>query len=132
SFNMYQLSFFFQAEDGIRDPLVTGVQTCALPILARINDGLGSGVACPALHHERTGPNRRGILTRAAITEGDGLVPGILDVAEVRVRVVDLRRRLEVVLPDVHRDDRQEERVVEYKGVAAVNDPGDGVGRELE
>ena len=25
-------SFFFQAEDGIRDRLVTGVQTCALPI----------------------------------------------------------------------------------------------------
>src|SRR5205823_11447537 len=24
---------FFQAEDGIRDKLVTGVQTCALPIL---------------------------------------------------------------------------------------------------
>src|SRR5574340_1521668 len=24
--------FFFQAEDGIRDLLVTGVQTCALPI----------------------------------------------------------------------------------------------------
>src|SRR2546429_2695855 len=26
-------SFFFQAEDGIRDVAVTGVQTCALPIL---------------------------------------------------------------------------------------------------
>ena len=26
--------FFFQAEDGIRDRLVTGVQTCALPIFA--------------------------------------------------------------------------------------------------
>src|SRR5207237_4039195 len=26
------LSFFFQAEDGIRDSSVTGVQTCALPI----------------------------------------------------------------------------------------------------
>src|SRR5258708_4101852 len=25
-------AFFFQAEDGIRDDLVTGVQTCALPI----------------------------------------------------------------------------------------------------
>ena len=25
--------FFFQAEDGIRDYKVTGVQTCALPIL---------------------------------------------------------------------------------------------------
>src|SRR5438552_16270714 len=29
------LFFFFQAEDGIRDDLVTGVQTCALPISAR-------------------------------------------------------------------------------------------------
>src|SRR6266542_5585325 len=26
------LMFFFQAEDGIRDATVTGVQTCALPI----------------------------------------------------------------------------------------------------
>src|SRR2546429_6579026 len=28
------LVFFFQAEDGIRDVAVTGVQTCALPIYA--------------------------------------------------------------------------------------------------
>src|SRR3989441_939611 len=28
--------FFFQAEDGIRDKLVTGVQTCALPILGLV------------------------------------------------------------------------------------------------
>src|SRR5699024_6545371 len=28
--------FFFQAEDGIRDRNVTGVQTCALPILAQV------------------------------------------------------------------------------------------------
>src|SRR5207247_8313444 len=28
--------FFFQAEDGIRDPLVTGVQTCALPIFIAV------------------------------------------------------------------------------------------------
>src|SRR2546429_7530760 len=32
------ISFFFQAEDGIRDVAVTGVQTCALPI------SLGLGV----------------------------------------------------------------------------------------
>src|SRR5437879_13394981 len=32
-FLLYLLSFFFfQAEDGIRDTSVTGVQTCALPI----------------------------------------------------------------------------------------------------
>src|SRR5207244_7720527 len=29
---VYYAFFFFQAEDGIRDDLVTGVQTCALPI----------------------------------------------------------------------------------------------------
>src|SRR6266699_4675699 len=29
-----ELFFFFQAEDGIRDADVTGVQTCALPITA--------------------------------------------------------------------------------------------------
>src|SRR5262249_58918059 len=28
--------FFFQAEDGIRDWSVTGVQTCALPICGRV------------------------------------------------------------------------------------------------
>src|SRR3989449_7924169 len=29
---MFWIFFFFQAEDGIRDVAVTGVQTCALPI----------------------------------------------------------------------------------------------------
>src|SRR5437867_12479940 len=31
--------FFFQAEDGIRDRTVTGVQTCALPIYGRHRRG---------------------------------------------------------------------------------------------
>ena len=31
-FFFFCFSFFFQAEDGIRDTSVTGVQTCALPI----------------------------------------------------------------------------------------------------
>src|SRR5207247_4791016 len=35
-------------EDGIRDPLVTGVQTCALPICRR----------SPARHHPRAPPGR--------------------------------------------------------------------------
>src|SRR5256885_7080820 len=37
------LVFFFQAEDGIRDYKVTGVQTCALPILALRAAGLEVG-----------------------------------------------------------------------------------------
>src|SRR5687767_15898912 len=36
-------AFFFQAEDGIRDKLVTGVQTCALPIWAWGRNMLGVG-----------------------------------------------------------------------------------------
>src|SRR5256886_12308991 len=40
--------FFFQAEDGIRDLTVTGVQTCALPILDRRVAAQG--------HHARAGP----------------------------------------------------------------------------
>src|SRR2546430_9791284 len=32
------MCFFFQAEDGIRDLTVTGVQTCALPIFARARE----------------------------------------------------------------------------------------------
>src|SRR5256885_6584418 len=41
--------FFFQAEDGIRDYKVTGVQTCALPILPSTI----SGCLCrtPAVYH---------------------------------------------------------------------------------
>src|SRR4051794_41243107 len=34
--------FFFQAEDGIRDGRVTGVQTCALPILSSVHSSRGS------------------------------------------------------------------------------------------
>src|SRR5258706_6869204 len=37
------LFFFFQAEDGIRDWSVTGVQTCALPICCRVRDAAVGG-----------------------------------------------------------------------------------------
>src|SRR2546426_2636865 len=57
--------FFFQAEDGIRDYKVTGVQTCALPISQRVRwdgrdraEGRGPrGGAVPArAHHRRPRP----------------------------------------------------------------------------
>src|SRR5205809_7467325 len=43
---MQILIFFFQAEDGIRDVAVTGVQTCALPISIRAASSTSSRVAC--------------------------------------------------------------------------------------
>src|SRR5438067_10132829 len=38
-FFIYYFFFFFQAEDGIRDRNVTGVQTCALPIYTLVREG---------------------------------------------------------------------------------------------
>src|SRR5205823_11027576 len=50
--------FFFQAEDGIRAKLVTGVQTCALPIFGHIDTigfvlferARGSAFPCNSMH----------------------------------------------------------------------------------
>src|SRR5437773_5525516 len=48
--------FFFQAEDGIRDRDVTGVQTCALPILCRSDQKRWlRSRAVPAERHHQSG-----------------------------------------------------------------------------
>src|SRR5688500_20178327 len=49
------MSFFFQAEDGIRDYKVTGVQTCALPILIRRLQRTWAGVGTIQSHAKRVG-----------------------------------------------------------------------------
>src|SRR2546430_4989180 len=41
--------FFFQAEDGIRDLTVTGVQTCALPIFFALPFNLGNVFGFPLI-----------------------------------------------------------------------------------
>src|SRR5437763_16530210 len=48
--------FFFQAEDGIRDTSVTGVQTCALPICSICDNGSAAVFSCV----ERVTPGARG------------------------------------------------------------------------
>src|SRR5262249_60085103 len=64
--------FFFQAEDGIRDWSVTGVQTCALPIFHALAEGAaaadvvdvrgrGSGHGDP--HAQHCGQNHRNSTT---------------------------------------------------------------------
>src|SRR5437870_9223473 len=55
-------SFFFQAEDGIRDGHVTGVQTCALPILGNSAHAIGQPATpnlLPGLILARRGDRRR-------------------------------------------------------------------------
>src|SRR5947209_16260040 len=87
------LCFFFQAEDGIRDIGVTGVQTCALPIF----DGL---LADPvvAVAEERD-EDRLALLPR--------------DVGEERGRApADVRVRRRSVAGETGQDVRSEERRV--------------------
>src|SRR5256885_13017844 len=43
--------FFFQAEDGIRDYKVTGVQTCALPISLVVEVAFGEWTADKRIRH---------------------------------------------------------------------------------
>src|SRR5437868_7456562 len=45
--------FFFQAEDGIRDRNVTGVQTCALPISSSAPPTLGATLAVFKQHTDQ-------------------------------------------------------------------------------
>src|SRR5438034_345636 len=58
--------FFFQAEDGIRDHCVTGVQTCALPILVRLTPVTPTGDGTVAVAGRAlAGAGRIGRLTTA-------------------------------------------------------------------
>src|SRR5207237_7313945 len=52
--NIFLFSFFFQAEDGIRDSSVTGVQTCALPISKPPRDFFGSRFGQFVIRHARS------------------------------------------------------------------------------
>src|SRR5687768_18561126 len=71
----YFFFFFFQAEDGIRDVAVTGVQTCALPISPRPHGPL----LCIGELEEPLALDRR-----AVDLEGPALVPRERDLGGVR------------------------------------------------
>src|SRR5207247_3234910 len=66
---------FFQAEDGIRDPLVTGVQTCALPISPRggrpgIRSRRGQSLAAPPRGGGSRRPCESGSACRSSTSSG--------------------------------------------------------------
>src|SRR3989449_10778689 len=90
---MHRLFFFFQAEDGIRDVAVTGVQTCALPIFNPGEGGEGAGRV--------TRSGSEGIRPRRAGLGGPGPRLGRSERREVVARVPDENRLsvLPVFLP---------------------------------
>src|SRR2546422_10765839 len=61
--------FFFQAEDGIRDVAVTGVQTCALPISISLANPSGSALATL----ERLAPAKGESALALSLRIGEGL-----------------------------------------------------------
>src|SRR6266496_950434 len=88
--------FFFQAEDGIRDLYVTGVQTCALPIW--IDSAVIGGRVRVGVGLERPAVLREGILSdrirkekKAVDSEGDAGGASLISL----VRGVFLRARAE-------------------------------------
>src|SRR5437762_9859253 len=58
------LCFFFQAEDGIRDTSVTGVQTCALPISQPRPVIRRDGPVLRAADAQRLGPHAQSVRAR--------------------------------------------------------------------
>src|SRR5207244_4813278 len=70
---------FFQAEDGIRDDLVTGVQTCALPISTSIaKAATGSTIRNTAgMHLTGTGKRRISSGVRALVAQAALVVPAV-------------------------------------------------------
>src|SRR5260364_98216 len=97
--------FFFQAEDGIRDDLVTGVQTCALPIfhvlhgegIARCDDKTlpikkgDSLLLHPGSEHviENTGAGK--LYTLTVMTPNEGFAELIRNGEPVEIETDDLR-----------------------------------------
>src|SRR2546427_9476682 len=77
------LLFFFQAEDGIRDLTVTGVQTCALPILAATTQAIQD-----AIIYARTS----GYLSKRYVDIGDNVKAGQL-LAEIASPEIDQQLR---------------------------------------
>ena len=87
--------FFFQAEDGIRDTSVTGVQTCALPICvlpARSDNDTGNNPHNPMYGIAAAGGNG-GVVSligsRSSDSGGNSMSPSIFMNAEIRPTKVD-------------------------------------------
>src|SRR5256885_6626159 len=64
--------FFFQAEDGIRDYKVTGVQTCALPICAAGGAAAAAGLVAVG---GAIGVVKGAIVTLAAVLAANPVTP---------------------------------------------------------
>src|SRR5688500_19625535 len=61
--------FFFQAEDGIRGYKVTGVQTCALPILVAQRAQVGQAVAAVGEREREVAQHAARIVARAPLAQ---------------------------------------------------------------
>ena len=72
-FFFFFVCFFFQAEDGIRDTSVTGVQTCALPIYTA--SGLVVSVTEPSVASGELPSGAVGVLVEASLGTPVAVVP---------------------------------------------------------
>src|SRR2546430_7811678 len=148
---VFFIFFFFQAEDGIRDLTVTGVQTCALPICGggfmMVHLARGQGSTFAAEGRERapasadttlfTNPDGTNQGFTPASTSGQAVgVPGTLKVVATAVQRYGRMRLSEVIQPAIDlaengfpvnfvlADDATSTRTSFYAETAAVFRPG--------
>src|SRR2546425_3328678 len=69
---MFICFFFFKAEDGIRDKLVTGVQTCALPIFASRLQDLTRQLGFSIVVSEETASRMKDLIGKEGSTDNRG------------------------------------------------------------
>src|SRR3989441_5589011 len=98
--------FFFQAEDGIRDKLVTGVQTCALPIYLHAGRGHGEGLELEAFLDREVFEDRDRLTARRVVVEEEADLLALEVAAELVLDELHGRSGLR----PVRRGDRKEDR----------------------
>src|SRR2546427_11616142 len=99
--------FFFQAEDGIRDLTVTGVQTCALPISQHLEEEGGTTAMAQAMKTAKAKTTLRPLHDRVLVK---------------RLEEQD-EKHGSLIIPDTAKEKPQEGKVVAV-GTGKVNDDG--------
>src|SRR5690606_39410515 len=121
--------FFFQAEDGIRDFHVTGVQTCALPIFLRRVTGLSTAALIEQRIWSELGAEQDGYMlldAKGAEWAGAGFNVTLRDLARFAemVRLEGKFNGQQVINPEVIRTIREGADREAFKAAGRDYQPG--------
>src|SRR5699024_6888330 len=118
--------FFFQAEDGIRDRNVTGVQTCALPISA---EAMSESVGFSDGLYSEIYKDYQEILYRNSSLDFDDLIMLTIELFKKEPHVLDrYQNRFQYIYVDEYQDTNQAQYELvnllsrKYRNICVVGD----------